>query len=84
MRAALCLVLLLSACAGLSESDCRVADWYALGLRDGDVYGMAPMIDQYTYRCAAYGVRADATEYMRGWRIGEQEYRARLDSGGSD
>ena len=84
MRAALGLLLLLTGCAGLTEADCRSANWYDLGRRDGDVYGLSPMIDQYSYQCAAYGVQADATQYMRGWEIGDQEYRARLDSGGSD
>ena len=84
MRAALCLLFLLTGCAGLREADCRSANWYDLGKRDGDVYGSAPMIDQYAYQCAAYGVKPDVAQYMAGWTEGDMEYRSRLDSGGSD
>jgi len=84
MRTALCLALLLTGCAALTEADCRSVSWYDLGKRDGDVYGMSPRIDQYSYQCDAYGVHADAAQYMRGWGEGEQEYRSRLDNGGSD
>ena len=82
MRAVLCLVLLLSGCAALGETDCRGADWYQLGKRDGEVYGSRAMIDQYTQRCAAFGVKPDEARYMLGWEDGNMEYRQRTGYGG--
>jgi len=82
MRAALCLVLLLSGCAALSETDCRGTDWYQLGKRDGEVYGSRAMIDQYTHSCAAFGVKPDEARYMLGWEDGNMEYRQRTGYGG--
>jgi uncharacterized protein DUF2799 len=82
MRAAFCLVLLLSGCAGLSEADCRSANWYDLGKRDGETYGSRAMIDQYTQRCTAFGVKPDEARYMLGWDDGNMEYRQRTGYGG--
>jgi hypothetical protein len=82
MRAAFCLVLLLAGCAGLSEADCRSANWYDVGKRDGETYGSRAMIDQYTQRCAAFGVKPDEARYMLGWDDGNMEYRQRTGYGG--
>ena len=81
MRAAALLVVFLSACASLSESECRSTNWFQLGMRDADVYGMRPMIDQYAHRCRAFGVTPDQTAYMAGWYDGELEYRRRTTNG---
>jgi len=84
MRAALSLVLILvlGACAGLSEAECRGADWYQLGKRDGETYGARAMIDQYARRCATFGVKPDEARYMVGWDDGNMEYRQRTGYGG--
>ena len=85
MRAAALLVVFLSACASLSESECRSTNWFQLGMRDADVYGSRPMIDQYAHRCAAFGVTPDEAAYMAGWYDGDLEYRRRTNQGqGSD
>lgn len=67
----------LAACAPLNESQCRSADWYDLGYRDGDSYGLRPQIDQYAYRCKAYGVEASEPRYMAGWVDGYREFTKR-------
>src|SRR3954468_2706590 len=82
MRAALCLVLLLSGCAALSETECRGTDWYQLGKRDGEVYGSRAMIDQYTQSCAAFGVKPDEARYMLGWEGGNRKHRQPTGCGG--
>ena len=84
MRSALCLVLILSGCAGLSEAECRGTDWYQLGKRDGEVYGSRAMIDQYTKSCSAFAVKPDEAQYMVGWADGNMEYRQRTGWGGGD
>ena len=84
MRPALCLVLILSGCAGLSEAECRSTDWYQLGKRDGEIYGSRAMIDQYKKSCSAFAVNPDETQYMVGWNDGNMEYRQRTGWGGGD
>src|SRR4051812_16753931 len=46
--------LLLGACAAMSENECRTADWYQIGYRDADPYGLRPQIDRYSYECRAW------------------------------
>jgi hypothetical protein len=81
---ALGVALLLAGCAnmGLSEAECRGADWYALGKRDGELYGSRSMLDQHTHRCARFGARPDAEQYRIGWEDGDMEYRQRTGWGG--
>src|SRR4051794_2493879 len=41
-------VLVVTACAApMGAQECSSADWYRLGYRDGDVYGLQAQIDQY-------------------------------------
>ena len=68
-------------CTTMSAQDCRSADWYALGYRDGDVYGLRPQIDQYAYQCRAAGVPAHETVYLSGWVDGYREWTSRTQGG---
>lgn len=61
----------------MSAEQCRSADWYRLGYRDGDVYGLQAQIDQYAAQCASIAV--DRDNYMAGWRDGYAEYRSRVE-----
>ena len=61
---------LLCGCATMSESDCRSADWSALGERDALVYGLRPQIDQYAHQCSKYGVQPSEKDYIAGWNYG--------------
>jgi hypothetical protein len=74
--ALLCLLLAVAGCASMSENACRSADWYQLGYRDGDIYGLRPQIDQYAYQCRPW-VQVAETDYMRGWTEGYRENRIR-------
>lgn len=69
-----CLVFSGCAALNLSQEQCRSADWYFLGDRDGR-YGAQPQIELYTQQCAAHGVRADAARYHEGWIYGNSEWR---------
>jgi hypothetical protein len=75
--AALLLCLLLGACAPMSESQCRSADWYQVGYRDADPYGLRPQIDRYTYECRAWA-QASVSDYMRGWQEGYWEFTKKM------
>ena len=71
-------VVLLAACAApMSAQDCQSTDWYRLGYRDGDVYGLQAQIDQYAEQCRSASV--DRNAYMAGWRDGNAEFRSRVE-----
>lgn len=71
-------VLVVTACGTpMSAEVCRSADWYRLGYRDGDVYGLQAQIDQYAEQCRAAAV--DRNAYMAGWRDGNAEFRSRVE-----
>jgi len=72
---ALAALALLGACSTLTAQECASADWYRLGYRDGDVYGMQAQIDQYAEQCRA----ADRKAYMAGWVDGNAEFRGRME-----
>jgi hypothetical protein len=61
----------------MSAQECRSTNWYALGYRDGDVYGLRPRIDQYAEQCRTVAV--DSPAYMAGWRDGYAESRSRVE-----
>lgn len=69
---------LAAGCAQMTETECRAADWYQIGHRDGDIYGIRPYIDQYAYQCQAFGVQAQEPLYMAGWLDGYREYLIRM------
>src|SRR5438045_3419536 len=57
VRTSLVAILLLAAgCMSMDDGQCRSADWYQVGYRDGDIYGLRPQIDQYAHLCKAHGV----------------------------
>ncbi|MFN2644469.1 MAG: DUF2799 domain-containing protein [Burkholderiales bacterium] len=62
----------------MSENECRSADWYQVGYRDADPYGLRPQINQYAYQCRAYGVTAAEVPYMAGWVDGFREWNTRV------
>ena len=72
---AIALFLLLAGCGALSvsESDCRSADWYQRGERDG--YGGHPMQDlRLAEQCKRYGVAVARADYAKGWAVGHDEH----------
>ncbi len=64
----------LSACASLSERECRDQDWYGIGFDDG--YDGAPAAQVATHRqaCTPYGVEPDVEQYEAGRRDGLAHY----------
>jgi len=66
--------LALSACAMISESQCRSGDWRALGARDGE-RGFGPeRMSEYAQICAPYGARPAQAEYAAGRQVGLARY----------
>jgi hypothetical protein len=69
----------LAGCAQFSETQCRAADWGALGQRDG-LMGLRPQIEQYAHQCQAANVQVTDAAYMQGWQLGKWEYDSRVHS----
>ena len=70
---------LLGGCAPMTETECRSADWYALGTRDG-LAGLQPRVDQYAYQCSAVKVETTDGAYLSGWQHGKWEFDRRVHS----
>ena len=69
--------LLLAGCSAMGESECRSADWYQLGYRDADPYGLRPQFYLYEHQCRAW-VQASEADYMHGWVDGYREWNTRV------
>ena len=66
-------IFLAAGCAGMSDSECRSANWYELGEREALVYGLRPQIEQHAHACARHGIQASEPDYMAGWLVGNGE-----------
>lgn len=71
-------VILTAGCASMDPAQCRSVDWYQMGYRDADIYGLRPQIDQYAHQCKAHGVEASESRYMVGWVDGYREWNTRV------
>jgi len=74
---ALFAVLALHGCAGLSDADCRSANWYAVGYRDAR-YKLQSQAEVYAMQCARHGVQVDAASYEQGLRQGRYDFPDRM------
>jgi hypothetical protein len=76
MRYAFLALVLVSGCAGMTETACRGSNWYDVGERDG-LAGVPPRIDTYAYQCGKHNVQLSQADYMNGWWLGNAVYRER-------
>lgn len=65
---------LLSGCATMDEDQCRTADWYDVGVRDGLDGEPASRLAHHRKACAEYGVRPQEQRYQDGRAEGLREY----------
>jgi Protein of unknown function (DUF2799) len=63
-------LLMLSGCASMSESECKVADWGRVGRDDGARGESEQRIAAYTEDCGKIGIRPNAVAYRQGWDVG--------------
>ena len=69
------LALLLSGCASMTPEQCRVADWYQVGIEDASAGRAAQsQLGDYAKDCAEVGVRPDAVRFQQGWEVGILRY----------
>ncbi|MEM6386699.1 MAG: DUF2799 domain-containing protein [Pseudomonadota bacterium] len=72
MRYSFCLLplLALSACASLSEDECRAGDWYQIGKADGAAGRQNAFLEQHRKACGEYGIAPNAASWARGRKDG--------------
>jgi hypothetical protein len=58
----------------MSEQECLVSDWHAVGFEDGARGYPVEQIAQYRKSCADYGVAPDLAQYQAGRQSGLVEY----------
>jgi hypothetical protein len=68
------IILLLSNCANMNESDCLTADWHLIGFEDGSFGKQESHISQHRKECAEHGVTPDLTAYRKGHFAGSKRF----------
>ena len=76
MRVLYSLILLipLTACASLSEDECRAGDWATIGFEDGAQGRDAAFIGEHREACAEYGIAPDLNAWLAGRERGLLSY----------
>jgi hypothetical protein len=68
------IILLLSNCANMNESDCLNADWQLIGFEDGSFGKNESHISQHRKECAEHGVTPDLMDYRNGHFDGSKRF----------
>ena len=71
---ALLLALIVSGCATMSPDECRFANWYDVGMRDGLAGRTLSLYNSRVEDCTEAAVRVDGNAYLRGRDEGLQSY----------
>jgi hypothetical protein len=67
-------ITLITACASLSEKDCKSASWSEIGKKDGSRGMSSNRLGSHTEACAEYGITPNVQEYKSGYTQGKQSY----------
>lgn len=70
-------------CVTMDAAECRTANWYDLGFRDG-LAGMQRMDVAYDAQCGKQGAKPDLVAYAKGWQEGVWEFDQRKAHGGEE
>ncbi len=68
------IILLLSNCANMNESDCLNADWQLIGFEDGSFGKNESHISQHREECAEHDVTPDLAAYRKGHFDGSKNF----------
>lgn len=68
------LLILLNACATLSEKECRTADWRQLGVADGQKGYPDNRLESHREACKDFGILPDTKLYLDGRNAGLATY----------
>ena len=67
-------LVLLGACASLTEEECRAGDWFAVGLADGAEGRGTDRLEAHRRACAPAGITPDAEAWAKGRERGLRLY----------
>ena len=70
---ALVLPVFFAGCAAMSDTECRIGDWYGAGLKDGQA-GKTSQLAAYAEACQKVGVTTNLTQYNQGREQGLLSY----------
>ncbi|MFT5840801.1 MAG: hypothetical protein ACI9UT_003315, partial [Flavobacteriales bacterium] len=68
------IILLLSSCANMNESDCLTANWHLIGFEDGSFGENETHISQHRQECSKHGVTPDLSAYRQGHYEGSKRF----------
>jgi hypothetical protein len=71
------LIAMLGGCAGMSDAECRGANWYDVGYRDAR-FKLQSQAAVYGQQCERYGVKIDTARYEQGLREGRYDFPDRM------
>ncbi len=77
LLAVLSLLLLLSGCSTMSQSECIQADWQIIGQADASKGEHSAMLDEYRADCAKFSVIPDRKAYFSGYEQGLKQFCTR-------
>lgn len=67
-------LLVITACATLDEGECETANWYELGVKDGERGRKESTYTTYRKDCSEYNIDVNVEEYRTGWQSGIVSY----------
>ncbi|WP_299014064.1 DUF2799 domain-containing protein [uncultured Photobacterium sp.] len=72
----LCMVVLvqLVGCSSMSVEECKVADWYSVGLQDGQNGAPSSRVSDYAEDCLEANVTVDQAVWFNGYDLGLTYY----------
>jgi len=73
----LALIATLAGCAGMSDAECRGANWYDVGYRDAR-FKLQNQAAVYGQQCERHGVKVDVARYEQGLREGRYDFPDRM------
>ena len=68
---------LMAGCATMDQAECASANWYDLGLGDGEKGRKSTRYSEYRKDCSEFGVSVDTKAYGDGWEAGIGRYCTR-------
>lgn len=69
--------LTVAACATMDQAECETANWYDVGIGDGEHGRASRRYQDYRDDCAEFGVSVDTKAYREGWETGIARYCTR-------
>lgn len=72
--ASIAILIQISGCATLSESECKTANWQIIGLEDGSQGRPTSYIGEHRKACSEYTISPDLNAYLEGHQQGLKQY----------